>query len=128
MTIVERAPSLRSAGQEIDIRDSARDVIKRMGIFDRIRDKSSHEEGLEIVDGYNRCFARFGVDKSGKGDSLTNDIEILRGDLAGILFAVAKDDISYIFDDMAESLEETDKEVGVKFANGTPTIAFDTLL
>ncbi|CAM6126926.1 unnamed protein product [Calypogeia fissa] len=128
VTVVERAPSLRSAGQGIDIRDTARDVIKRMGIFDRILDKSSHEEGLEFVDSNNRCFARFGVDKSGKGESFTCDIEILRGELAGILFDVTKDDVSYIFGDMVESLEETEKEVGVNFANGTPTTAFDLVV
>ncbi|CAM6093723.1 unnamed protein product [Calypogeia fissa] len=128
VTVVERAPSLRSAGQGIDVRDTARDVIKKMGIFDRIRDRSSHEEGLEFVDSNNRCFARFGVDKSGKGESMTCDIEILRGELAGILFDVTKDDVSYIFGDMVESLEETDKEVGVNFANGTPTAAFDLVV
>ncbi|CAF9912745.1 MAG: hypothetical protein ALECFALPRED_008293 [Alectoria fallacina] len=129
VTVVERAPTLRTAGQGVDVRNTARDVIKRMGIFDRIRDKSSHEEGIEIVDSNGRCFARFGVDeKSGKGDSFTSDVEILRGELAGILFDVTKDDVSYIFGDMVESLEETDKEVGVNFTNGTPTMAFDLVV
>jgi len=128
VTIVERAPSLRSAGQGIDVRDAARDVIKRMGIFDRIRDRSSHEEGMEFVDSNNRCYARFGVDKSGKGDSMTSDIEILRGELAGILFDVTKDNISYIFGDMVESMEEIDKEVNVHFSNGTLTTAFDLVV
>lgn len=128
VTVVERASSLRSAGQGIDVRDTARDVIKRMGIFDRIRDRSSHEEGMQFVDSNNRCFARFGVDKSGKGESMTCDIEILRGELAKILFDVTKDDAPYIFGDMVESLEETDKEIGVHFSNGTPTTAFDLVV
>lgn len=128
VAIVERAPTLRSAGQGIDIRDTARDVVKRMGIFDRIREKSSHEQGLEVVDSDNRSFARFGVDESGKGDSFTSDVEILRGELAGILFDVTKDEVSYIFGDMVESLEETDQEIHVNFANGTPTMAFDLVV
>ena len=128
VTVVERAPRLRSTGQGIDVRDSARDVIKRMAIFDRIRDKSSHEEGLEAVDNNNSCFARFGVDKSGKGDSITSDIEILRGELAEILVDVTKDDVSYIFGEMVESLKETDQEVSVNFANGTPTMPFDLVV
>lgn len=128
VTIVERAPSLRIAGQGLDVRDTARDVIKRMGIFDRLRDKSSHEEGIEFLDSKERCFARFGVDESGKGDSMTCDIEILRGEMARILVDVTKDDVSYIFGDMVESLKETDKEVDVSFANGTPTTAFDLVV
>ncbi|CAF9938434.1 hypothetical protein IMSHALPRED_000800 [Imshaugia aleurites] len=128
VTVVERAPALRTAGQGLDVRDSARDVIKRMGIFDHILGKSSHEEGIEFVGSNNRCVARFGVDKSGKGDSLTSDIEILRGELAGILFDVTKDDVSYIFGDMIESLDESATEISVNFANGTPTTAFDLVV
>ena len=128
VTVVERTPSLRSAGQGIDVRDAARDVIKRMGIFDRIRDRSSHEEGMEFVDSNNRSYARFGVDKPGKGNSMTSDIETLRGELAGILFDITKDSVSYIFGDMVETLEETDKEVNVHFSSGTPTTAFDLVV
>lgn len=128
VTVVEHAPSLRSAGQGLDVRDAARVVVKRMGIFDRLRDKSSHEEGLEFVDSNNRCFTRLGVDESGKGESLTCDIEILGGELAGILFNVPKNDLSYIFSNMVESLEEPDKEVGMNFANRTPTAAFNLVV
>ena len=128
VTVVERASSLRSAGQGIDIRNIARDVVKRMGIFDRIRDRSSHEEGMQAVDTKNRCFARFGVDKSGNGEGITSDVEILRGELAMILYDITKDNVSYIFGDMVESLEETDKEVAVHFSNGTPTTAFDLVV
>ena len=128
VTIVERAPTLRSAGQGIDVRAAAREVLKRMGIFERIRDRSSHEEGIEVVDSSNRCIARFGVDTSGKGESISSDIEILRGELAAILFDVTKDDVSYIFGDMVETLEDLGKEVRVRFANGTATATFDLVV
>lgn len=128
VTLVERAPELRTAGQGIDVRDAARDVVKRMGIFDRMRDKSSHEEGIEFFDSSNRTYARFAVDTSGKGESFSSDVEILRGELAAILFDVTKDDVTYIFGDMVESLQETDEEVNVHFSNGTPTMAFDLVV
>lgn len=128
VTVVERAPTLRKAGQGIDIRDTARDVVKRMGLFDRIREKSSHEKGLEFIDGNGRCYARFGVDDSGEGDSLTSDVEILRGELAGVLFDATKRNARYVFGDMVESLDQRDKEVEVTFANGTPTTAFDMVV
>ena len=129
VTVVERAPSLRRAGQGLDVRDTARDVVKRMGIFDRMLEKSSHEEGVDVVDKNNRSFAHFVADQSsGKGDSFSCDIEILRGDLAQILVDVTKDDVSYIFGDMVQSLDETEKGVSVNFANGTPRTAFDLVI
>ena len=74
-------------------------------------------------------FASFGVDdESCQGDSFTSDVEILKGELAGILYNVTKDDVSYIFGDMVESLEETETEVRVHFAQGTPTTAFDLVV
>lgn len=92
-------------------------------------EKSSHEEGIEVVDKNNRPFAHFVADQtSGKGDSFSCDIEILRGDLAKILVDVTKDDVSYIFGDMVESLDETGKEVAVNFANGTPRTVFDLVI
>ena len=129
VTIVERAPTLRTAGQGLDVRDTAREVIKRMGIFDLMKERSSHEEGIEIVDSNNHCFARFVVDnESGNGDSGTCDIEILRGELAGILFDITKNDVSYIFGDMVESMKHTEKEVDVRFTNGTPAATFDLVV
>ena len=129
VTVVERASSLRTAGQGLDVRDTARDVVKRMGIFDRLRAASSHEEGLKIVDNNDRCFASFGADTtSGKGESITSDIEILRGELAKILVDITKNDVSYIFGDMVESLKETNKEVEVTFTNSKANMAFDLVV
>ncbi|KAL6712727.1 hypothetical protein ACLMJK_009665 [Lecanora helva] len=129
VTVVERAPSLRVTGQGLDIRDAARDVVKRMGIFEQMLEKSSHEEGMEFIDNKKRCYARFGVeDESGRGGGMTCDIEILRGEIAKLLFDLTKEDVSYIFNDMVESLEETKEQVKVNFANGTPTTAFDLVV
>lgn len=142
ITVVERSPTLRTAGQGVDVRDSAREVIKRMGLFDRIRAASSHEEGFEIVDRDNKALARFGVDlETGKGESVTCDIEILRGELSGILVdatktharALAKDgsgedNVRYVFGEWVEGLVESQKGVEVTFANGLPAATFDLVV
>ncbi|KAI9715992.1 MAG: hypothetical protein M1812_005626 [Candelaria pacifica] len=128
VTVVERSRVLRSEGQGIDIRDSGRTVIKQMGIFDLLRSKSSKEEGIRIVDGRNRDLAKFAVDLSGAGESFTCDIEILRGELAGVLFDVTKNDVEYIFGDMVQSLKESEDEVEVSFVNGTRDMTFDLVV
>ncbi|KAI1646433.1 uncharacterized protein F4817DRAFT_340826, partial [Daldinia loculata] len=37
VTVIERFPSLRVAGQQIDIKNQGVDVLKKMGIFDAIK-------------------------------------------------------------------------------------------
>jgi 2-polyprenyl-6-methoxyphenol hydroxylase-like FAD-dependent oxidoreductase len=127
ITVVERAPALRSTGQGIDIRDSARDVVKKMGIFGQIRERSSKEEGTEFISGNHRLIARFPVDLE-SGNSMTSDVEILRGELARILYEVTKDDVKYVFGDMVESLDELADGIRVGFANGTPAETFDLVV
>ena len=129
VTIVERSPTLRLAGQGIDVRDQAREVIRRMHIFDTLRDRSSKEEGIKLVDAKNKTLARFPVDlESGDGDSPTCDIEILRGELAKVLVDLTKDDVKYVFGDSIDSLQETNEQVTVGFANGTPTTSYDLVV
>lgn len=145
ITVVERARILRTAGQGVDIRDSAREVIRRMGLFDRIRDASSHEEGFAIVDRENRALAKFGVGEG--GESVTCDIEILRGELAGILVDVTtsgrkggdgngdgenEKGVKYVFGEEVEGLVERAEDDGggveVTFKNGTPAARFDLVV
>lgn len=100
-----------------------------MNIFELLKEKSSNEQGFEIVDGKNNVFARFPTDfESGTGQSISSDIEILRGELAGLLFDITKTDVSYIFGDMIESLNETDKEIEVTYVKDTPTASFDLVV
>ncbi|RAL62654.1 hypothetical protein DID88_004499 [Monilinia fructigena] len=115
-TIIERSPSLRSAGQGIDIRGVARAVISRMGLEERIRSKVTHEIGLQFVDQNGEARASFPMEEN--GNSFTSDIEILRGDLAeDFLREYARDHGVYL-DDYVTGLEETDEGVRVTFAKG----------
>lgn len=100
-----------------------------MGIFDTLKEKSSQEEGFRAVDKNNRYLASFAADTtSGEGDSITSDIEILRGELAGILYDLTKEDVKYVFGEMVDSVEETGDEIGINFANGRPKETFDLLV
>lgn len=128
VTIVERAPALRAVGQNIDIRGAGLEVIRRMGLEDTIRQNLTNEEGFAFVDANNRTRAQFGVDRSGKGKSLTSDTEILRGTLAKILYDGTKETAEYIFGDYVKSVDDTEKGIQVTFANSTPQRDFDLLI
>src|SRR5688572_1331730 len=98
-TVVERAPGLRSGGQAVDLRGAAREVAERMGILDDIRRAHTGTRGLAYVDAANRRLASMSADLLGDSGGAIAELEILRSDLAGILYAVTRDDVEYVFGD-----------------------------
>lgn len=118
VTIVERASSLRMGGQNVDIRGLGRTVLAKMGTHDTVQEKMTAEAGVAFVDKFNRHMAEFPVDKSRQGKSITAEIEIMRGDLAVILYDATKNEVEYQFDDSIEGLDEANEKVNVKFQSG----------
>lgn len=127
VTVVERAARLRSEGQGVDIRGAARAIARQMGIFEAIRARSSHEAGIEFVDSHARPFAKFAVDLE-TGNSMTSDVEILRGDLAQLLHERTARDVEYRFGDTVQGKEETEKGVRVAFQSGRPSETYDLVV
>lgn len=115
VSIVERAPSLRLGGQSIDVNGPARKVAEWMVIRDEIKAANTGEVGTHWVDKNNEVTASF--PKEGAA-SLTQELEIVRGDLVEILCNLTKDSVEYIFDDQIESLEQDKHEAQVRFASG----------
>ena len=128
VTVVERAPAVRAVGQNVDVRGAGLEVIQRMGLRDIVNENTTHEDGIAFVDGDNRIKAKFGVDHSGKGESLTGETEILRGKLAVILYDATKEKVEYIFDDQVKSVDESNDKVHVTFAKSTTPRDFDLLV
>lgn len=117
VTIVERAPSLRPGGQAVDLRGTAKEVARRMGLDERIRAACTDTKGESIVDKRNRTKATLRADQFG-GDGLIAEIEILRGDLSEVLYEATKDKTEYVFGDRVTALDERDDGVDVTFAGG----------
>jgi 2-polyprenyl-6-methoxyphenol hydroxylase-like FAD-dependent oxidoreductase len=115
VTIVEKAPSLRLGGQSIDANGPARQIARWMGIESEIRAVSSQEAGIQWVDKHNRVAAAF------PGDhplSITDEMEILRGDLVNILYEHTKQNVTYRFSTQISQLEQDDEQVTVTFSDG----------
>ena len=125
VTVVERAPGLRKAGQNIDIRRAGVKVIRRMQLEDAIRSKTTLEQGIAFVNGQNRKRAEFPVDTSGNGLSFTSEIEILRGDLAQIPYDATRKEVECLFGDHVMSITEQDDVVSVGFAKEPEKRDFD---
>jgi 2-polyprenyl-6-methoxyphenol hydroxylase-like FAD-dependent oxidoreductase len=106
VTVVERARGLRPGGQAIDVRGPALEVVERMGLGDRLRSCSTNMRGMTMLDAEgNEVFSSTTHTFSG-GDLAGPDVELLRDDLAAMLFDAA-DGVEYLFDDTITSIDGT---------------------
>ncbi|KAK1529604.1 oxidoreductase [Colletotrichum paranaense] len=139
ITILERAPVFRPQGQNIDVRGAGVTIIRKLGLESAIRAATTGEEGVQLVDKENRVWAAFGADKSGKTQTPTSDIEILRGRLAQLLLEQSQKvndeiqagggaGIEYIFGDSLDDLEQDGDKVHVHFAKSGERRTFDLVV
>jgi 2-polyprenyl-6-methoxyphenol hydroxylase-like FAD-dependent oxidoreductase len=119
VTVVERAPAPRPGGQTVDLRGAGRTVIKRMGLLDQIRAMTVTQRGIAWVDASGRHRAEMPVEAFG-GNGIVSADEILRGDLAAILYEAARPGVSYLFDDTITALEHEPDGVLVNFEKAAP--------
>lgn len=124
-TVVEQAPEVRPGGYKVDIRGAAVDVAERMGIMADIRKASTNMQGGTFVDSANKPIATMPADFiAGRAD---RDDEIMRGDLARILYERTRDESDYLFNDAITTIEQTDKGVQVSFEHAAPR-SFDLVV
>lgn len=117
--IVEKSRSLLPHGQNIDIEGSAITTIKKMGLLDQIRRFHTTEKGTKFIDPKGRPFAPF--PQEGSSASPTSELEILRGDLAVILYEATKDhpNVNYQFGTTITKVVSNDEDtVKVELSNG----------
>ncbi|UNI14820.1 hypothetical protein JDV02_001412 [Purpureocillium takamizusanense] len=77
-TIIERFPSLRANGQQVDLRKQGIEAARRMGILESIRAHIIDELGLQVVDSTGRqraLFARIEDDAAGR-QGFTSEFEL----------------------------------------------------
>jgi 2-polyprenyl-6-methoxyphenol hydroxylase-like FAD-dependent oxidoreductase len=119
-TVIEQAPAQRPGGQAVDLRGAAREVADRMGILGQVRQAHTGTRGLAYVDDANRRLASLPADLLGDSGGAIAEAEILRSDLAGILHAVTRDDIEYIFDEAVTEITQDADGAKVTFQRGAP--------
>jgi 2-polyprenyl-6-methoxyphenol hydroxylase-like FAD-dependent oxidoreductase len=120
ITILEKSKVLLPHGQNVDIQGSAVTAIRKMGLLDEVRRHNTKETGTQFIGPNGNPFAAFPVSE-GSSASLTSEFEILRGDLAAVLYRATKShpNISYMFDTTVKSvLTNDDKSVRVELSNG----------
>lgn len=90
ITILERATELLPHGQNVDVQGSARMVLRKMGLFEAIKARNTTEKGTQFIGPDGKPFACFPM-IPGMTVSATSELEILRGDIARVLWDATKD-------------------------------------
>jgi 2-polyprenyl-6-methoxyphenol hydroxylase-like FAD-dependent oxidoreductase len=115
VTVVEKAPALRLGGQAVDFKGATHlTVLERMGILEEVRRRQTGGTDQVIVDRDDRPLAVMPGEFSGGA------LEILRGDLAELLYERTREGCEYVFGDSITSLTDTGGGVRVTFERAAP--------
>lgn len=128
--VVEKASSILSHGQNVDLNGSAVTVMKRMGLLDQVRAANTSEKGTQFVNGRGRVLSNFPLRQDSTVGSPTSELEILRGDLARVLgqAALAQPSVDVRFGTTVKSVLSNDiRSVRVEFDDGR-TDEYDLLV
>jgi 2-polyprenyl-6-methoxyphenol hydroxylase-like FAD-dependent oxidoreductase len=132
ITLVERYHALRTGGQQLDLKAEGIRIAKGLGILDALKEVCVHETGMRLVDTKGKSLMRLGVnDPSHQGSNLTNEFEIMRGDMVQIFYdgSIAErkradeqgeneGSLTYKFDTTVTEIENSDEGVAVTFSTG----------
>ncbi|GIG62679.1 FAD-dependent oxidoreductase [Longispora fulva] len=119
-TVVERATSLRTGGNGVDLREGAVEVADRMGILPDARAAGTDVRGMRFVDAADRTIGQVGIGEPGS-------VELMRGDLVDLLHRAGGSGIEYIFGDAVRDLAQDDSGVTVSFEHA-PDRRFDLVI
>ena len=114
VTVIEMAPEPRVNGAAVDFKGDAIDVVKRMGLFDQLKKHRLHVDRVEFKNADNLTEGSIQMDEE------SDELEIEREALIGILFNTVKNDVTFLFDDSITALQETEEDVVVSFKNSPP--------
>lgn len=117
VTVVEKAAAPRDGGYPIDVRGTAIEVVRRMGLLARLREVDVDMRRWTFLDVDGSELASF-APRPGGGGAAGQDLEVRRGDLTGSLYASVRDDVELRFDSSVDTLEQSPGGVDVRFRDG----------
>ncbi|URN03236.1 FAD-dependent monooxygenase [Actinomadura madurae] len=117
VTVVEKSGTLRSGGYPIDVRGTALEVVRKMGILPRLRDAHVDLRRLTFLDGDGAEVVSLNP-HTVTGGVAGRDLEVRRGDVTEALYGAVRDDVEFMFGDSIETLDQSDHGVDVTFRRG----------
>jgi len=117
VTVVEQANEPRTAGAAVDIRGTAVEISKRMGIFDQLTANRLRVELIEFKAADDSTAGSI-VLPNEDVDNQDDDIEIERDIFINSLFNQLLTTVTFIFNNSIATLAETSNGVDVTFKDG----------
>lgn len=122
VTVVEKAPELRTGGFAVDFRGSVhRKVLSAMGIWEEVHARQTAMGRQSVVD------ASGTVRVDLPAEFMSGDVEIFRGDLAQIMYERTHHRVRYVFGDSITTLREDDAGIDVTF-DRAPSARYDLVV
>lgn len=113
--LIERSTTIRKGGHGLDVRGVAIDIVKRMGIYEKICNRRTQVELGQYID------AEGNILHEEKGERFCyregEDVEIIRGDLVKILID-AIEGVPCHFNQLVDNIKQRDSDVEVQFKDG----------
>ncbi|MCX4633956.1 FAD-dependent oxidoreductase [Streptomyces sp. RPA4-5] len=118
VTVVEKASALRGGGYPIDVRGTALEVVRKMGILPRLLDAHIDLRRLTFLEGDGSEVASVNP-YTLTGGVAGQDLEVRRGDLTAALHTAVRDDVEFLFNDSIDTLDQSGHGVDVTFRGGS---------
>jgi 2-polyprenyl-6-methoxyphenol hydroxylase-like FAD-dependent oxidoreductase len=125
VTVVEIGKGLKMGGSPVDIKEGTVDIVKRMGLLERIQASSLKAKGIAFLDIEGVRIAKMPAQTGDAPDS-NPEYEIERDTLLHMMFEEVKGDVEFLFDDSIAGLDESEDEIAVTFKSG-PQRSFSLL-
>ncbi|MFD9721275.1 FAD-dependent monooxygenase [Streptomyces sp. NPDC059076] len=116
VTVVEKAETLRAGGYPVDVRGTALEVVRRMGLLPQLREAHIELRRLTFLGPEGSEVASINPHVLTGG--VAGDLEVPRGDLIRTLHTAVRDDVEFLFNDSIDTLEQSPHKVDVTFRRG----------
>jgi len=119
-TVIERTPELRlgGGGHAVDLFGPVVELMDWMGVLGDVERARTHTDVIALVLPNGRSY-EVPAEMASQGVSRRH-IEIMRGDLARILYHAARDQVEYIFNDSIAAVQDDETRIEVSFEQGAP--------
>lgn len=112
VTIVEIGSQLKTGGTPVDITGNTVEIVKKMGLFEQIKNNRLNLEKWEFKDAEDNTGYSFFLDQTDE------EFEIERDILLKMLHNTIKNDVEFIFNNSITEIDEIDDSVIVTFKDG----------